>query len=181
MNKVQDVTQKCYIVHEKKPAGYVNIHLSFKEDLIGVLFIHILNASIRRKTTVLSSMVCQARVTIGEEIAVTEKSKESKDEAPHWRDMFHIPVTRSIETGVIEIIEVGTKNSETMVGDCEIGIKEFIESAGEQYHESYIWYKEVEAGSVKFITSFVNLEQVKPEKRQQLLDEKWKELTSREE
>jgi hypothetical protein len=44
--------------------------------------------------------------------------------------VFHIPITRSIETGVIEILDVGSNNAETLVGDCEISIKELIEPSG---------------------------------------------------
>lgn len=129
MNKLSSLNQKCYIVYNQKPAGYVNLHFSFQEEFIGVLFIHILNASIRRKTTTLSNMVCQARISIGEEILTTEKSKDTKNEAPHWAQVFHVPIIRSIETGVIEILEVGS-GAETAVGDCEIGIKELIEPSG---------------------------------------------------
>lgn len=66
MNKLPSFDQKCYILHDQKPAGFINLHFSFQEEFIGVLFIHVLNASIRRKTKTLSNMVCQARVTIGE-------------------------------------------------------------------------------------------------------------------
>jgi len=44
--------------------------------------------------------------------------------------VFHIPITRSIETGVIEILDVGSNNAETLVGDCEISIKELMEPSG---------------------------------------------------
>jgi Ca2+-dependent lipid-binding protein len=133
MNKLANISQKCYIVHNGKSAGYVNLQFSFREELLGILFIHILNASIRRKTSTISDMQCRARLTIGEEITATEKSRDTKNEAPHWNEVFRIPIIRSNETGIIEIIDIGV-NSETLVGDCEINVQELVEPTGEGYH-----------------------------------------------
>jgi hypothetical protein len=62
-------------------------------------------------------MHCKAVLTIGEEIISTEKSKDTKNEVPHWNEVFHVPIIKSTETGVIEIIDV-VGNGETLVGDA---------------------------------------------------------------
>jgi hypothetical protein len=102
----------------------VNLKLSFTEDQIGVLFIHVLNASIRRKVG-MGDMNCVAKVTIGEAVEATSASPDTKDSPPHWKETFKIPLLKSTEVGVIQILATGIGGNK-LVGETNIQLSDFI-------------------------------------------------------
>jgi Ca2+-dependent lipid-binding protein len=133
-----------------------------------VLIIRILSASIRRKTSTVSDMKCVARFTIGEATDETQISKDTKESPPVWKDVFRMYVIGSSMTGKLQVFDVGI-SGDTLVGECEVDIKELMDEPVGKEHSSEIMFQDSIAGTVKFIAAYANLEQVGVENRQRII------------
>lgn len=124
-NKLQGHQLKCYLMYNRKPAGFVNVKLSFKDEFKGMLLLRPMTASIRRRTSTLSDMKCVVRVTIGEAVEETHISKDSKENPPFWKDLFRMSIIGSSMMGKLEVLDMGI-GGETVVGDAEVNIGELM-------------------------------------------------------
>lgn len=77
LNKMVSYNMKCHLSHDMEQAGWVKTVISFKEDYKGKLLVKPISAKLTRKVG-MGEMPCAVRITIGEDVAVSKVSMDTK-------------------------------------------------------------------------------------------------------
>jgi hypothetical protein len=84
---VLKATLRCFLNFDRKQAGFVVLEASFKEEKTDILHFRFETAEFQRKTKTFGDMEeCYVRVTVGEEVLETKRSKDTATDKPVWKD-----------------------------------------------------------------------------------------------
>ena len=143
------VQLRCFLNFKRKPAGFVLLEGSFREEKADSVHFRFETAEFTRKTKTFGDMdSIYVRVTAGEEVLETKRSKDTSENKPCWKDE-HLTFTcpKSLEKIRIEVM-----NENDLVGYADIIKHKLLEDDEESQWKEELIFKDKVCGTIWFNT-----------------------------
>lgn len=141
------VPTRIFMNYKTQAVGHVNTVIDFIEEDAETVSFRFENASIRRKTSSITSPKVWIKVFMGEEVLFTQKDADKKN-APSWSDevlSFNIPKS-------MMRCRIICFDDEKEIGEFDVSIPELLATDKEQRFSEDLKYKNEVAGSIRFST-----------------------------
>ncbi len=143
---VKETLLRCFVNYDRKQAGFVQLLASFKEEKTDLVSFRFETAEFKRSTRTFGDMECYVRVTAGEEVLETKKSKDTKTDKPVWKDEF---LTFTCPTSLKEIL-IEVMDDGEVIGSVTMEKDTFLIDDTENEFVKDISYKRTLAGKLWF-------------------------------
>jgi hypothetical protein len=146
---VLKTTLRCFLNFDRKQAGFVVLEASFREEKTDIVHFRFETAEFQRKTKTFGDMDnCYVRVTAGEEVLESKKSRDTATDKPVWKDE-HLTFTcpKSLEK-----IQIDVMNDNDIIGSTEVLKEKLILDDNESEFKQEIIFDGKVAGTVWFNT-----------------------------
>ena len=147
LNKLQGYQLKCHLSYDMKQAGWIKTVVGWKDDYRGKLVLKPVSAKLTRKVG-LGDVPCAVKLVVGEDVAITRVSMDSKESSPKWNEHLGINLLNSVTKGKLQVVRVKGDSEET-IGEIELEFDKYI-GKGDVEHDVELKYKDTYAGNIKF-------------------------------